>query len=105
MYAIIEDSGKQFRVAEGDVLDVDIRELPEGASSVEFDRVLLVSNDGNIRVGTPIVGGAKVTADVVEADFKGEKTLSVKFRRRKRYRRRTGHRQHYMKVRIAKIVA
>ncbi len=62
MYAIIEDSGQQFRVNEGDVVDVDIRELAEGTDTIEFDRVLLVSGEGDTKVGTPLVDGAKVVA-------------------------------------------
>lgn len=105
MYAIIEDSGQQFRVSEGDVVEVDLRELAEGAKEVEFARVLLVSNEGNIQVGTPLVAGAKVTAEVLNPEFKGEKTYSFYWRRRKHSRSKTGHRQKYCQVKITKIVA
>jgi large subunit ribosomal protein L21 len=107
VYAIIEDSGKQFRVSEGDVLNVDLRDLPEGdgAKSIEFGRVLLVSGEGNIRVGTPLVDGAKVVADVVDAEAQGPKLRIVRFRRRKHSRRKTGHRQKYLQVKVTKIVA
>jgi large subunit ribosomal protein L21 len=105
VYAIIEDSGQQFRVCEGDVLNVDLRELAEDAKEVTFDRVLLVSGDGETKVGTPLVAGAKVLAEVVDPDLLGPKIHIYKMRRRKRYRRKTGHRQRYLQVRITKIVA
>ena len=103
MYAVIEDSGQQFRVSEGDVLDVDRRELAEDADEVVFDRVLLVSDDGNVKVGTPHVRGAKVTADLLDADAKGPKLHIHRWRRRKNSRRRTGHRQKLLRVRVKKI--
>lgn len=105
MYAIIEDSGQQFRVCEGDVLNVDLRELAEDAKEVTFDRVLLVGGDGETRVGTPLVAGAKVLAEVVDPDLPGPKIHIYKMRRRKNYRRKIGHRQRYLQVRITKIVA
>ena len=105
MYAIIEDSGRQLRVSQGDVIDVDLRDLPEDAKDVTFDRVLLVNLDGAVQVGTPLVAGAKVLADIVDRQVKGEKIHIYKFRRRKTYRRKTGHRQRYLRVRVTKIVA
>ena len=105
MYAVIEDSGQQFRVAEGDVINVDLRELPEGAAEIEFPSVLLVSRDGQVMVGTPLVGGAKVLAAVVDAEAKGPKVHKYYWRRRKGSRRKTGHRQKYLQVRVTKIVA
>lgn len=105
MYAVIEDSGQQFRVSEGDELNVDLRELAEGAGELEFERVLLVSGEGDVKVGTPLVAGAKVLAEVLDAEAKGPKVYSFKMRRRKGYRRKTGHRQGYIRVRIRQIVA
>lgn len=105
MYAIIEDSGQQFRVSEGDVLDVDLRDLPENAKEVLFDRVLLVSSEGNIQIGSPLVEGAKVVAEILNPEHKGEKVFIFKFRRRKHSKRRTGHRQKYVQVKVTKIVA
>lgn len=105
MYAIIEDSGQQFKVSPGDVVRVDLRELAEDARQVTFDRVLLVSDGESGQVGTPVVAGAKVVADIVNPLAKGEKIDIVKYRRRKRYRRHTGHRQKYIEVKIAEIVA
>ena len=104
MYAIIEDSGRQFRISEGDVLDVDLRELPEQTSEVEFGRVLLISNEGDVKVGTPLVKGAKVVAEVVDSRFKGPKLHIYRWRRRKASRTKIGHRQKYMRVRIARIL-
>lgn len=103
MYAIIEDSGQQFRVSEGEILDVDLRELPADATEVEFDRVLLISDDDDIKVGTPLVDGAKVTAVVVDPMAKGTKVYSYYWRRRKGSRRKTGHRQKYLRVKITTI--
>ena len=105
MYAIIEDSSQQFRVSEGDVVEVDLRDLAEDAKELEFSRVLLVSSEGNIQVGTPLVSGAKVTAEILNPDLKGVKTHSYYWRRRKHSRSKTGHRQHYVQVKITKIVA
>lgn len=105
MYAVIEDSGQQFRVQEGDVLDVDLRDLAEDQTEIEFNRVLLVSGDGNVSVGTPVVSGAKVLAEIVDPLVKGQKVYISQFRRRKDSRRRIGHRQKYIQVRVKKIVA
>lgn len=105
MYAVIEDSGQQFRVGEGDVLSVDLRELAEGAKEIEFDRVLLVRADDAVRVGTPYVEGAKVVAEILSDEQKGPKLHIYHWRRRKGSQRKTGHRQKYVQVRITKVVA
>ena len=105
MYAVIEDSGQQFRVSEGDVLNVDLRDLAEGAKELEFGRVLLVSHEGDVKIGTPLVDQAKVLAEILQDEFKGEKVHIYKFRPKKHSRRKTGHRQKYIQVRITKIVA
>lgn len=102
MYAIISDGGRQYKVEEGTRLEVDFRELPEG-SQVTFDRVLAVSSDGDVRIGTPVVAGATVTAEVVDPEKKGVKLIVQKFRRRKNSRRKTGHRQKYTSVVVNKI--
>lgn len=104
MYAVIEDSGRQFRVSQGDVLDVDLRELADGAETITFDRVLVVSDEGQTRVGTPLVDGAKVEASLVD-EVAGEKIYIHRWRRRKNSRRRTGHRQRYLRVQVTKIEA
>lgn len=105
MYAVIEDSGQQFRVCTGDVLNVDLRALAEDATEIEFDRVLLVSGEDGAKVGTPLVPGAKVIAEVVDPLAKGPKLYVHHLRRRKASRRRTGHRQKYIRVRIKEIVS
>ena len=87
MYAVIEDSGRQFRVSEGDVLTVDLRDLEDEVTSLVFDRVLLVADGDDVRLGTPLVDGASVAADVVNPEMKGKKVYSYKLRRRKASRR------------------
>ena len=106
MYAIFEDSGTQIKVAAGDVVDLDIRDLND-AETLTFDRVLLVGDvdsDSSATIGTPYIDGATVTADVVK-EFKGEKIDVIKFKRRKGYRRKQGHRQRYLRVKITDIKA
>lgn len=105
MYAIIEDSGQQFKVSEGDLVRIDPRELDEKAEKIEFDRVLLVADGKKVKVGTPLVAGAKVVAEVVQAQAAGPKLRVNTYKRRKGYRRRKGHRQKYTVVRISKIQA
>lgn len=104
MYAVIEDSGQQFRVNEGDVMNIDLCDLAEDAKEIEFDRVLLVNNDGEVKIGTPLVDGAKVIAEIVKSSVKGTKVHIYHWRRRKASRKKTGHRQRFTKVRISKIV-
>jgi len=105
VYAVIEDGGRQFRVCEGDVLNVDLRDAWEDVTEVEFGRVLLLSGEGKVKVGTPMVKGAKVVAEVVEAVAKGPKLYVQHWRPRKASRRKAGHRQKFTKVRITKIKA
>ena len=103
MYAVIEDSGSQFKVSEGDVIRVDLRDLSDEQTSIDFDRVLMVSGEeGEPKIGTPHLEGAKVTADVL-TEVKGEKVTIIKFKRRKNYRRKRGHRQRFLRVRITGI--
>lgn len=102
MYAIFEDSGRQYRVNAGDKIYVDLRDLPEGQSTVEFDRVLLVGDGADARIGQPLVEGAKVIGKV-EAEVKAPKVINFKMRRRKNYRRKVGHRQRYLQVTISDI--
>lgn len=102
-YAIIETGGKQYRVAVGDTLAVE--KLPvDAGTDITFDRVLLVSGDGSTRVGVPLVPGATVRGRV-EAQFRGEKIVVFKYKPKKRYRRRTGHRQSLTRVEITAIEA
>lgn len=105
MYAIIEDSGTQIKVAQGDVIRIDPRELADDAATVTFDKVMLVSpEEGDAAIGQPYVTGATVTADIIN-DQDSEKVSVVKFKRRKGYHRNRGHRQHYIAVRITAINA
>lgn len=103
MYAIIEDSGKQFKVTGGDVIRID-RQVDSATQTVTFDRVLLVGGEGAPKIGTPVLAGATVTADVIGA-VKGKKVLNVKYKRRKGFHRTVGHRQKYTEVKIASIQA
>ncbi|MEM1404319.1 MAG: 50S ribosomal protein L21 [Pseudomonadota bacterium] len=102
MYAVFESGGKQHRVAEGESLKLEKIEAATG-DTVEFDRVLMVGGE-DVRVGTPLVDGAKVTAEVVDHG-RHEKVRIVKFNRRKHHRKETGHRQWYTEVRITGISA
>ena len=104
MHAIIEDSGTQIRVASGDVLDIDLRELGD-SKTITFDRVLLVGDDGGkADIGAPYVKGAKVTAEVLD-EVRGDKIDVVKFKRRKGYRVKRGHRQRYLRICVKDIKA
>ena len=104
MYAVIETGGKQHRVGEGDLISVEKLKAAAG-ETVEFDRVLLVAKDGAAPVlGTPFIAGGKVTGTVKGAG-RGDKIFIFKMRRRKNYRRRAGHRQHYTEVQITGIHA
>lgn len=103
MYAIIETGGKQYKVAEGDVLRVE--KLPaEADQNVEIDRVLALSKDGNFTVGTPFVQGAKVVCKVLEHG-KGKKVIVFKYKAKKNIRKKQGHRQPFTKVQVEKIEA
>lgn len=102
MYAILEDSGRQYQVSQGDVIDIEIRSLAEGQNDIEFDRVLLVKDDQGTRVGTPTVPGAKIIARI-NSPIKGTKLTMLKFRRRKDSRTKKGHRQQYLRVTIADL--
>jgi large subunit ribosomal protein L21 len=103
MYAIIVDGGRQYKVTEGQQLVVDYRDASSGAS-VEFNRVVAFSNGSELSLGEPEFAGAKVIAKVLGVQ-QGPKLTVQKFRRRKTYRRRNGHRQLFTKVQIEKITA
>ncbi len=103
MYAIIQDGGRQYRVAEGDEFDIDYRDVPPGEKIV-FDRVLAAGEGADLKLGQPLLEGAKVTANVLGIR-QGPKLTVQKLRRRKNSRRRTGHRQLYTKVQISQIEA
>ncbi len=101
MYAIFVDGGRQYKVVEGEELDVDYRDLSAGAA-LEFGKVLAFSDGSSLKFGAPALDGATVTAKVVGV-FQGDKVVIQKFRRRKTYRRRTGHRQLHTRIKIEKI--
>ena len=101
MYAVIKSGGKQHRVVEGERLKVELLAVEPG-QIITFDDVLMVVNGDNIQVGTPVVAGAKVTAEVLDHG-RHDKIRIVKFRRRKHYRRQAGHRQYYTELKITSI--
>ena len=100
MYAIIEEGGRQFKVTSGDTILID-REAGDD-KQIKFDRVLLVAGEGEPKVGVPTVANATVSADVI-GEEKGEKITIQKYKRRKGYHRKIGHRQQYLRVRITGI--
>ncbi len=102
MFAIVEIAGQQFKVEKDQTLFVHRLQNEEGAS-VEFDKVLLVDNNGSVKVGTPVVGGAKVKATVLN-HLKGDKVIVFKKKRRKGYKKKNGHRQYFTKIHISDIV-
>ncbi len=101
MYAVFEDGSRQYRVSEGDLVQVDYREADVG-SRLEFQRVLLYQGPDGLNIGRPVVEGARVLGDVV--DHPSIKLYIQHFRRRKNYRRLRGHRQHYTTVRVRSIL-
>ena len=104
MYAVIEDRGKQYKVAQGDSIAIDLHDGAAPGDIITFDNVLFCSNEESAQVGAPTVAGAKVLARV-EDEFKGKKTTHFIFRRRKASQRETGHRQRYLRVSITEITA
>jgi large subunit ribosomal protein L21 len=102
MFAIVEIAGQQFKVEKDQTLFVHRLQNEEGAS-VEFDKVLLVDNNGSVKVGTPTVGGAKVKAQVLN-HLKGDKVIVFKKKRRKGYKKKNGHRQYFTKIQISDIL-
>ena len=103
MYAVIESGGKQHRVKAGQSVKLETLSVAEGAT-LSFDKVLLISDGEQVTVGAPYVVGAKVVAEVV-SHGRGPKITIIKFRRRKNYRRKQGHRQGFTEVKITEIVA
>jgi large subunit ribosomal protein L21 len=101
MFAVIVSGGKQYRVQEGQTLKVE-KLTAEAGAAVDFDRVLLVSNGDDVKVGAPVVEGAKVSAEVV-SHGRGDKVKIIKFRRRKHHMKRQGHRQWFTEVKITGI--
>ncbi len=102
MYAVVESGGRQYKAVEGQTITVE--QLPyNSGEEIELDRVLLISNSGDVQIGQPVVEGAKVKATVL-GEGKGPKIRIFKMPPRKRYRRRTGHRQTYTRLRVDQIV-
>jgi large subunit ribosomal protein L21 len=101
MFAVIESGGKQHRVEEGEVLRLEKLAAGPG-ETVTFDRVLLIAEGDDIKVGMPFVEGGEVTAEVV-GEGRGDKVTVIKFKRRKNYHRKQGHRQSYTEVRVTGI--
>ena len=103
MYAIIESCGRQYKVSEGDTIFFEKLDAKEG-EKVTFDKVVLVSDDKDVKIGTPYVKGAKVEGTVI-SHGKGKKIIVYKYKAKKNYRRTQGHRQPYTKVEIKSIKA
>ncbi len=101
MYAVIETGGKQYRVQEGDVLRIEKLDVEVGEKAI-FDKVLLVSNDGEVTVGSPFVDGVKVEASVMDQN-KARKIIIYKYKAKKNQRKKQGHRQPYTEVKIETI--
>jgi large subunit ribosomal protein L21 len=102
MYAIVQDGGKQYWVEPGKELNLELKHLEDGEESIQLDQVLLVGEGEETKVGTPLVDGATVNATVL-GEVKGKKLDLMVWRRRKNSRRRSGHRQKYLRVRIEEI--
>lgn len=102
MYAVVKSGGRQYRASVGDTVLVERLGVGVG-QQLELDQVLLISDDDQVRVGRPVLDGAKVLATVV-AQEKGPKLRVYKYRPKERYRRRAGHRQHYTRLRVDEIV-
>jgi large subunit ribosomal protein L21 len=110
MYAVIEQGGKQYKVAEGDRLNIDLADVTPEAEAIEMENVLFVSDGETVKIGKPYIEGAKVTASFKDgsaekASVKGEKLYVTHLRRRKNSRSRIGHRQKYLQVTVDKIEA
>jgi large subunit ribosomal protein L21 len=103
MYAVIQTGGKQYRVEQGTYLKIEKLELGTG-DSIEFDKVLMIESDGNVKIGQPFIEGGKVTATVL-SQGRHDKIRIIKFRRRKHHMKQMGHRQYYTEVQITGISA
>ena len=101
MYAVIKSGGKQHRVEPGEILRVEKLDLAEG-DKIDFDEVMMVGDEKDVQIGSPYLEGGKVSAEVV-GHGRGDKVKIIKMRRRKHYRRQTGHRQHYTEIKIIDI--
>ncbi|HHY82637.1 MAG TPA: 50S ribosomal protein L21 [Clostridiales bacterium] len=102
MYAVIKTGGKQYKVQEGDIIRVEKLDVEEG-SVVKFEEVLALSDDNGLKVGTPVVEGAVVEGNVLKQG-KGKKIIVFKYKPKKNYRRKQGHRQPFTQIQITKII-
>ncbi|MCF7791723.1 MAG: 50S ribosomal protein L21 [Victivallales bacterium] len=102
MYAIIETGGKQYKVNSGDIINIERLEDNEPGKKIEFDKVLAVGEGNDLKVGTPYVNEAKVEAEILE-EFRGNKVIAFKMKKRKGYRKTKGHRQNLLKVKISNV--
>ena len=105
MYAIVEINGQQYKAEQGKKLFVHHIKDSEAGQTLEFDKVLLVDNDGAIKVGAPAIDGAKVVCEVVNPLVKGDKVIVFKMKRRKDYRKKNGHRAQFTEVEIKQVIA
>ncbi len=109
MYAVIEQGGKQYKVAQGDCLNIELADVPSDTGIIELDKVLLVNDGKDVKIGDPFIKGAKATASfkttAQQAVVKGKKVYPMYFRRRKNSKKRIGHRQKYLQVTINEIQA
>lgn len=101
MHAVIRTGGKQYRVAEGDILRVEKLDV-EAGTTIDIEDVLLISDGENVQIGTPVLEGKAISAEVMAHD-RADKIQVIKFKRRKKYRRSLGHRQHYTQLKIKSI--
>jgi large subunit ribosomal protein L21 len=102
VYAIFEDGGRQYKVQQGDIVLVDLRDAPEQPKSIKFDTVLMLGNGASSKIGQPVVPGASVAGDILQ-EMKMPKVRGVKHRRRKGLLKRWGHRQPMLRVKITGI--
>lgn len=103
MYAIINTGGKQYKVQKGDIIDVELVDAQQGAK-VEFNQVLFINDGSSVKIGAPTVANSIVTAELVDEVY-GPKVVAFKYKKRKNYRRKVGHRQRYSRVKITEIQA
>ena len=103
MFAVIRSGGKQYKVQEGDIIDVELMDTEEGKPAV-FNEVLLFANGDAVKVGKPVLSGANVSAEVI-GEIKDKKVIAFKYKRRKGYHRTVGHRQRKLRVKVSKITA
>lgn len=104
MYAIINDRGNQIKVAEGDVICIDNMKTAKAGDAINFDQVMLVDKEGAATIGTPVIAGAKVEAECI-GEQKGDKIYSFKFKRRKGFKKKIGHRTQFTQIKIKSIQA